>query len=304
MRLHVIDGTYELFRAHYAPRPDHRAPDGRDAKATLGVVSSLLALLHSQDEAVTHLAVAFDNPIRSFRNDLFPDYKSDEGVPAELRSQFDAVEEAVRALGIVVWSMQKYEADDAMATAAHRFTGQVEQVRLLTPDKDLGQCLDGTRIVQVDRRTNTVTDEAGFRHRRGFAPASMPDYLALTGDSADGIPGLAGFGAKSASALLGLYGHLESIPERASDWGIAVRGAPKLAATLLQYRAEALLYRQLATLVDAVPLTESLNDLQFHGVPRTQFLACCERLGTTTLKGAPRRWDPRWAGQVAPDALP
>src|SRR5512140_3346223 len=158
MRLHVVDGTYELFRAHYSGRPEHRAPAGWDAKATVGVVSSLLALLHDEAEAVTHLAVAFDNPIRSFRNDLFPGYKSDEGVPPELRAQFDAVESAVRALGVTVWSMQEYEADDAMATAARRFADQVEQVRLLTPDKDLGQCVSGRRVVQVDRRAKREID--------------------------------------------------------------------------------------------------------------------------------------------------
>ena len=158
-RLHLVDGTYELFRAHFAPRPEHRRPDGRDAKATVGVVASLLSLLHDPDEAVTHIAVAFDNPIRSFRNDLFPDYKSDEGVPPELRSQFDPVEEAVRALGVAVWSMREHEADDGLATGAHRFADQVDQVRILTPDKDLGQCLRGraggagrSPPAQADRR--------------------------------------------------------------------------------------------------------------------------------------------------------
>jgi len=201
-RLHLVDGTYELFRAHYAPRPEHRAPGGWDAKATVGVAASLLALLNDADEAVTHIAVAFDNPIRSFRNDLFPDYKSDEGVPPELRSQFDTVETAVRALGIAVWSMREFEADDGLASGARRFAAEVDQVRIMTPDKDLGQCLQGDRVVMVDRRLNKVTDEAAFRARRGFGPRSMPDYLALTGDTADGIPGLAGFGDKSASLVI------------------------------------------------------------------------------------------------------
>src|SRR3954469_23192852 len=167
-RLHLVDGTYELYRAHYSPRPDHRAPAGWDAKATVGVVSSLLALLHDAAEAVTHLAVAFDNPIRSFRNDLFPDYKSDEGVPPELRAQFDTVEEAVRALGVTVWSMREYEADDGLASGAARFAAQVQQVRILTPDKDLAQCLRGDRVVQVDRRQKKTTDEDAFRAGRGF----------------------------------------------------------------------------------------------------------------------------------------
>jgi 5'-3' exonuclease len=292
MRLHLIDGTYELFRAHYSPRPDHRAPTGWDAKATVGVVSSMLALLHDRDEAVTHLAIAFDNPIRSFRNDLFPPYKSDEGVPPELRAQFDTVEEAMRALGIVVWSMRDHEADDALATGARRFAEQVDQVRILTPDKDLAQCLRGQRVVQVDRRQKKVTDEAAFRAARGFAPTSVPDFLALTGDTADGIPGLAGFGEKSAALLLGAYPHLEQIPDLPYQWTVKPRGALQLAATLSAQRAEALLYRQLATLIDDAPLADaaSLEDLRFPGVPRARFEAWCDGIGARTLKGAPRRW--------------
>jgi 5'-3' exonuclease len=290
VRLHVVDGTYELYRAHYAPRPGHSAPDGRDAKATVGVVSSLLALLHDPTEAVTHIAVAFDNPIRSFRNDLFAGYKSDEGVPPELRTQFDAVEEAVAALGIVVWSMREHEADDAMATAAARFAGADLQVRILTPDKDLAQCLRGDRVVQVDRRQKKTTDAATFRALRGFDPESVPDFLALVGDTADGIPGLAGFGDKAASMLLGVYPHLEDIPELPYRWAVQPRGAMKLAATLVAGREEVLLYRKLATLVDDVPLTSSLSDLRFRGVPRARFEDWCDALGVKTMKSAPRRW--------------
>jgi 5'-3' exonuclease len=291
MRLHVIDGTYELYRAHYAQRPDHRAPAGWDAKATVGVVSSLLALLHQASEAVTHLAVAFDNPIRSFRNDLFAPYKSDEGVPPALRAQFDTVEEAVRALGVTVWSMRAHEADDAMATAARRFAGEVAQVRLMTPDKDLAQCLRGERVVQVDRRQRKVTDEAAFRALRGIAPTSVPDLLALTGDTADGIPGLPGFGEKSAATLLGAYGHLEQIPRHPYEWKVKPRGALQLAATLAERRDDALLYRRLATLVDDVPLAESLDELRFRGVPRARFEAWCDAVGARTLRTAPRRWE-------------
>jgi 5'-3' exonuclease len=200
VRLHLVDGTYELYRAHYAPRPDYREPSGMDAKATVGIVESLLALLHDPQEAVTHIAVAFDNPIHSFRNDLFPPYKSDEGVPPELRAQFDAAENAVSSIGVTVWSMHEYEADDGLASGARRFRDQVEQVRILTPDKDLGQCLCDDRVVQVDRRQKKVTSELAFRAERGFGPASMPDFLALTGDRADGIPGLAGFGKKRGTA--------------------------------------------------------------------------------------------------------
>lgn len=265
MRLHVVDGTFELYRAHFSPRPGHTAPDGRDLKAAVGVVASLRALLADAGEAVTHLAVAFDNPIRSFRNDLFAGYKSDEGVPPELRAQFDTVEAGVRALGVHVWSMDTWEADDAMATAATRFGERVEQVRLMTPDKDLGQCLGSPRVVQVDRMRNRVIDAAAFRERYGIAPASMPDYLALVGDSADGIPGLPGFGAKSAAALLHRYVRLEDIPIDARTWEVAIRGAARLGETLASRREDALLYRRLATLVTDVPLGCDLEDLEVRG---------------------------------------
>jgi len=289
-RLHLIDGTYELYRAHFAPRPGHTAPSGWDAKATVGVAASLLALLQETAEDVTHIAVAFDNPIRSFRNDLFPYYKSDEGVPPELHAQFDAVEEAVRALGVVVWSMKDHEADDGLATGARLFRDQVEQVRIMTPDKDLGQCIFGDRVVQVDRRQKKVTDETAFRALRGFGPRSMPDFLALTGDSADGIPGLTGFGEKGASMLIGAYEHLESIPVHAHQWKVKPRGALTLAATFAEHREDALFYRKLATLVETIPLAESLDDLRWRGVPREPFLSWCARLGADTLKTMPRRW--------------
>ncbi len=290
MRLHLVDGTYELYRAHFSPRPGTTAPDGQDVKATVGLMSSLLALLHDKAEAVTHLAVAFDNPIRSFRNKLFADYKSDEGVPPELHAQFNLAEEAVRALGVTVWSMKEHEADDALATAAARWAGQVEQVRLLTPDKDLGQCVRGKKVVQVDRKQEKELDEEAVRAKLGVPPASVPDLLALMGDDADGIPGLPGFGAKGAAALLCAYGHLESIPDEPSTWTVRLRGADRLAATLRGHRKEALLYRRLATLVRDVPLKEKLEDLRWRGVPRAPFEALCTRLGVTTLKTRPKRW--------------
>jgi len=289
-RLHLVDGTYELFRAHYAPRPEHRAPAGWDAKATVGVAASLLALLNDPDEAVTHIAVAFDNPIRSFRNDLFAAYKSDEGVEPALRAQFDSVEAAVRALGIVVWSMNEWEADDGLASGAKKFADEVDQVRIMTPDKDLGQCLRGDRVVQIDRRQRKLTDEATFRANRGFAPASVPDFLALTGDTADGIPGIDGFGEKGAALLVGAYEHIEAIPELPHAWKVKPRGALTLAATLAARREEALFYRKLATLVDTVPLAESLEDLRFRGTPRAAFEAWCDEVGATTIRTAPRRW--------------
>jgi len=291
-RLHLIDGTYELYRAHYAPRPGHTAKAGWDAKATVGLAGSMLALVNDPEEAVTHIAVAFDNPIRSFRNDLFEFYKSDEGVPPELHAQFDPVEDAVRALGIKVWSMKEFEADDALATGARRFGDQVNQVRIMTPDKDLGQCLRGERVVQVDRRQKKVTDEAGFHALRGFGPASMPDFLALTGDTADGIPGLDGFGEKAAGSLIGAYGTLEAIPDDAAKWTVQPRGAARLAQTLREQRADAMLYRRLATLEHDVPLpgTRTLDDLRFAGVPRERFLAWCDELGVNTLRDMPKRW--------------
>jgi 5'-3' exonuclease len=286
MRLHLVDGTFELFRAHFSRRPPRRARDGRDSKATVGLAESLLALLRDPAEEVTHLAVAFDNPIRSFRNDLFAGYKTDEGVPPELLAQFDAAEDAVRALGVVAWPMRDFEADDALATAAARHAGAVEQVRILTPDKDLGQCLEGRRVVQVDRIRGVEIDEATLRARRGIAPESVPDLLALTGDAADGIPGLRGFGEKTAGLLLGRFVHLEAIPDDPGAWPEGIRGAPRLAAVLAAGREEALLYRRLATLVRDVPLDGDLDDLRWPGLPRERFEAWCEEAGAGHLRRA------------------
>jgi 5'-3' exonuclease len=255
------------------------------------VAASLLALLHDLSEEVTHIAIAFDNPIRSFRNDLYPFYKSDEGVEPALRAQFDTVEEAMRAIGVTVWSMREHEADDGLASGAARFRDQVDQVRIMTPDKDLGQCIVGTRVVQFDRRQVKLTDEAAFRARRGFGPKSMADFLALTGDTADGFPGLPGFGEKTAGMLIGAYEHLEAIPARAEDWSVRPRGATQLAATLAERREEALLYRRLATLVETAPVSESLEELRFRGVPRARFEAWCREVGSTQLPGMPRRWE-------------
>ncbi|MBW3621114.1 MAG: flap endonuclease [Actinobacteria bacterium] len=290
MRLHLVDGTFELFRAHYSKRPDRVDGAGRDVKATVGVVAGLLALLSDEEEAVTSVAVAFDNPIESFRNDAFAGYKDGSEVDPALLAQFDLVEEAVRALGVVVWSMDRWEADDALATAALRFVDDVDQVRILTPDKDLGQVVRGDRIVQVDRMRQHTYDEAGVHARFGIRPVSVPDYLGLVGDTADGIPGLAGFGAKSAAAVLDRYVHIEDVPARAEDWDVAVRGAARLAATLDEQREQALFYRSLATLVPDVPLAEDLDALAWGGVPRGPFLAVCERLDATTLRDVPARW--------------
>jgi 5'-3' exonuclease len=292
MRLHLVDGTYELFRAHFSPRPGHLDPKGRDRKATVGLLSSLLALLGDAQEKVTHLAVAFDNPIRSFRNQLFDGYKTEEGVPAELLAQFDVAEEGTAACGIAVWSMDDFEADDAMASGAARFADAVEQVRLLTPDKDLGQCVRGRRVVQVDRMRGKELDEAAVTSLRGIPPALIPDWLALVGDTADGIPGLPGFGEKGAAAVLRAFGPLESIPTDVARWPKDLRSRERLARVWAEQRKDAFLYRTLATLRTDAPVTPTLADLQHAGVPRQRFLAFCDALGAQTLKGRP----PRWAG--------
>jgi 5'-3' exonuclease len=252
----------------------------------------MLALLSDPDEAVTHLAIAFDNPIVSFRNELFDAYKSDEGVPAVLREQFDLAEAAMRALGIVVWSMNQYEADDALATGAVRFAKSpgVDQVRIMTPDKDLGQVVDGKRVVQVDRMRRKVIDEDAVRAVRGVGPASVPDLLALVGDTSDGIPGLPGFGAKSAAAVLARWSTVEAIPDDPARWEVKVSGAPRLAATLAAHRDDAILYKKLATLVRDVPLAESLADLEHKGVPRAAFGKLLAELRATDLERRPSRW--------------
>jgi 5'-3' exonuclease len=290
MRLHLVDGTFELYRAHFSKRPGHTTSAGRDVKATVAFAANMLALLQDASEAVTHVAIAFDNPIRSFRNDLFDAYKSDEGVPDELRSQFDDVEAAARALGITVWSMSRFEADDALATGAVRFADQVDQVRILSPDKDLGQVLRGQKIVQVDRIRKKETDEPAFRQNWGIAPASMPDLLALVGDTADGIPGLPGFGLKTAAALLSSFGSLEAVPAEAAKWPKGVRGAETLARTFRERLEDAKLYRTLATLALDAPVSESLDELRFAGTPRAAFEAFCDAYEIRDLRTRPKHW--------------
>ncbi len=282
MRVHLVDGTFELFRAHYSKRPSVTAPDGQDVKATVGVLRSLLNLFTDESEQATHVAVAFDNPIRSFRNDLFDGYKTGEGMEEVLVAQMDLVERATAAMGITVWSMDRWEADDGLATGALRFRDEVEQVRIMTPDKDLGQVVEGTKIVQVDRIRSKVIDEGGVKAARGVGPASIPDYLALVGDTADGIPGLAGFGAKSSATLLAHYEHLEAIPDDPTQWAVKVRGAARLGGTLAEQREDAMLYRTLATLKTDVPLTESLEDLRWTG-PSKAWAEACGVLGQDGL---------------------
>jgi 5'-3' exonuclease len=280
-RLHVVDGTFELYRAHFSHRPAAVDPEGRDVKATLGVVSSMRALLRDAAEAVTHLAVAFDNPIASFRNALYAGYKSDAGVPAELRRQFDLVEAAVRSLGIVVWSMDRYEADDALATATARYAAEFEQIRILSPDKDLAACLEGERVIQVDRIRKKEIRASDVLELRGIEPGQMADYLALIGDAADGIPGVAGIGEKTAATLLQRYRTLEAIPD--ADWDVNVRGKERLAETLRCARSEAALWKRLASLAFEVPLKESAAELAVGAGDLAQQQALATQLGRGTL---------------------
>jgi len=289
-RLHLVDGTYELFRAHYSKRPARTAPDGQDVKATVGLVSSLLALLDDTEEAVTHLGVAFDRPIESWRNARLESYKSSEKVDPALVAQLAGAEEAVAALGVHVWRAEEVEADDVLASAAVQLSAEVDQVRILTPDKDLAQVVSGTRIVQVDRARKVERDERAVVERFGVPPAAIPDLLALVGDDADGIPGLKGIGQRTAATLLAEYGHLDAIPADHEAWTVTVRGAARVAATLREHADDAQLYRELTTLARDLDLGVGLQELRVGGVPRARFLAWCDAVGADRLRERPRRW--------------
>ena len=277
-----MDGTYELFRHHFGLPPEVRAKGSRTA-ATRGVLGSVLAMLEG---GATHVGVATDHVIESFRNGLWPGYKDGTGVDEDLLAQFPLLEESLEAMGVTVWPMVELEADDALASAAAVATDDpvVTQVVICTPDKDLGQCVVGDRVVQLDRRRDVVLDEAAVLARYGVRPASIPDWLALVGDSADGFPGLKGWGAKAASAVLGRYGHIEHIPRLGERWDVDVRGARSLANTLADQRDSALLFRHLATLVVDRSLLGSVEDLRWAG-PGTAFAETCEILGATALAG-------------------
>ncbi|HEU4318724.1 MAG TPA: 5'-3' exonuclease H3TH domain-containing protein [Acidimicrobiia bacterium] len=277
MRLHLLDGTYELFRAHYGRKDTVLAPDGNDIRATLGILESTLALL--REPGVTHLAASFDTVIESFRNDMFLGYKSSAGMEEELLRQFPFAEDALEAIGVVVWRNLEFEADDAMAAAAIKWVDEVEQVVICTPDKDMCQIVVGDRIVTYNRREQRIVDEDGVVEKFGVHPESIPDYLALVGDTADGVPGLPGWGAKSSSAVLAKFPRLELIPKSSEDWGLEVRSAAKLAATLAQYQDEVYLYRELTTLRLDVPISEELSDLEWRGVPEERFRAFCATMG-------------------------
>jgi 5'-3' exonuclease len=264
MKVHLIDGTFELFRAYYGS-PASKTADGFEIGAVRGLLRSMLALLG--EPGVTHVAIAFDHVIESFRNDLYPGYKTSEGIDPKLFAQFHPAEDACRALGIVTWPMIEFECDDALATAAARFGVEpdVEQVVICSPDKDLAQCVRGTRVVCLDRMRRKLLDDDGVRAKFGVGPESIPDWLALVGDAADGYPGVPRWGAKSASAVLGVYEHLERIPDNPREWTADVRGADALSATLAEHREDVLLYRRLATLRIDVPLAESVDDLRWRG---------------------------------------
>ena len=289
MKAHLVDGTYELFRAHYGA-PLATAQGGSALSATRGLLRSLLALLASP--GVTHVACAFDHVIESFRNELYPGYKTGEGVPRELLAQFGLAERLVHALGIVVWPMVEFEADDALATAAARWSADdgVDQVIVCSPDKDLAQCVRGTRVVCLDRRRGRVLDQGAVEQKFGVLPDSIPDWLALVGDGADGYPGLPRWGRKSAAAVLSCYRRLECIPDHEREWAVAVRGAAGLGASLRAHRADAALYRHLATLRTDVPLTESLDDLRWRGARRDELAAVCRDLGEAEVVSRMPLW--------------
>jgi len=275
LKIYLIDGTYELFRHFYA-LPSIRDANGREVAAVRGVLGSVLRMLK---EGATHIGVATDHVIESFRNDLWPGYKTSEGIDPELWEQFPVLEEALLAMGIRTWPMVEFEADDALASAAAGAAQdpRVEQVLICSPDKDLAQCVSGNRIVQMDRRAGAIRDEAGIVGKFGVRPESIPDYLALVGDNADGYPGLAGWGAKSAAAILAHYRHLESIPDDWRRWELKITGAARLASTLMRDRTAAVLFRTLATLRVDVPVFESIDELRWAG-PKEGFSQVAERL--------------------------
>jgi len=280
MDVHLIDGTYELFRHFFAVPPAQDA-NGREIGAVRGVLRSVLSML---EQGVTHIGVATDHVVESFRNELYAGYKTSEGVDPRLLSQFPILEEALEAMGVTVWPMVDYEADDAMASAAAKAArdDRVRQVIVCTPDKDLGQCVSGTRVVQLDRRRGIVRDEAGVEAKFGVKPESIPDYLAVVGDSADGFPGVAGWGEKAAARTLSRYRHLENIPKDWRAWEPSIGNARRLAASLFDSWDDALLFRTLATLRLDVPVFETVDDIRWNA-PRPEFERHCRAMGSPDL---------------------
>ncbi|HUG29105.1 MAG TPA: 5'-3' exonuclease H3TH domain-containing protein [Candidatus Limnocylindria bacterium] len=295
MRLHLVDATYELFRAHYAPRPPVLGRDDINLSGVAGLIDQLAYLL--REEGATHVGCATDHVIESFRNDIYPGYKSSAGMPPELLAQFPIAEDAIRAFGVVLWPMVEFEADDAIAAACVRFAedSEVEQVLVCTPDKDMAQLVRDARIVLLDRRRRITYDEPAVMAKWGVPPTAIPDWLALVGDSSDGFPGLPGWGAKSAAAVLARYGSLEAIPPKASAWDVkSLRGAPILARTLRDRWDEVQLYRSLARLrtsEDGVEIPEkTVDELRWRGTPRAAWEAFCDRWGLDGRRSRPHRW--------------
>ncbi len=286
MEVHLVDGTYELFR-HYYAMPSARDSNGQEVGAVRGVLASVLGMVK---EGATHVAVATDHVIESFRNDLFPGYKTGEGVEPDLLAQFQLLEDVLSAAGIVVWPMVEFEADDAIAAAAvvAAADARVERVIVCSPDKDLAQCVRGTRVVQLNRRTRVTYDEAGVIEKFGVSPESIPDYLALVGDSADGYPGLPGWGAKSSAAVLSRFVHLEAIPRDYREWRVNATSAGTLAAVLAREWDRALLFRVLATLRTDIPLFEDVDQLRWNG-PTPAFPGIGEKLDRA-VTGAKRNF--------------
>jgi len=285
--LHLLDGTYELFRNHFGA-PPRQTPEGWEIGAVAGLMTSTLSLL--SDGGVTHLGAAFDSVIESFRNDMFDGYKTGEGTPRELHAQFPVAERAMEAMGVTVWSMIEEEADDGLASAAEKFVGEVAKVIIMSPDKDMTQLFGNPKIVGYDRRKGVFTDADGTKEKFGVSPESIPDYLGLVGDPADGIPGLPGWGAKSSGMVLARYGHLDRIPASEDDWTVKVRSAAKLAETLRDRMEDALLYRDLATLRTTAEIPQTLDDLEWKGVPRQSFVEFCDAYGFGALRERPHLW--------------
>lgn len=285
VEIYLVDGTYELFRYFHA-LPSHKTRAGVEVGGTRGVLGTVLSMIEA---GTTHVGVATDQVIESFRNGLWPGYKSSAGVPPEILSQFPLIEEGLQAMGVAVWPMVDLEADDALASAAAVADAnpEVERVYICTPDKDLGQCVRGDRVVQLDRRARKIADAEGVRAKFGVPPASIPDYLALVGDSSDGYPGLPGWGAKSAAIILDRFRHLEDIPERSAAWDVVVRNAPALAQTLVQQRELAFLFRDLATLRTTATTFTSPEEVRWRG-PTPEFEAFCQRTDGGNLPGRAR----------------
>ncbi len=295
MQVHLVDATYELFRAHFAPRPPVLGRDDIPLSGVSGLVDQLLFLLREQ--GATHVGCATDRVIRSFRNDLYAGYKTEAGMPPELLDQFPIAEQAIEALGLVSWAMVEYEADDAIGAAAELYAAdpRVERIVICTPDKDMAQCVRDERVVLWDRRRDLVYDDAGVRAKWGVAPESVPDRLALVGDAADGYPGLPGWGDKSASAVLARYLHFETIPANGSEWDVkGLRNPVGLATTLRDHMDDALLYRDLArlrTVADGVPIPQrDVDELEWPGADRARWQAFCDEWGLARLRSRPHRW--------------